>query len=86
MLNNGKKSFSTSGDITKVPDEELANLHLQGWKDRYSIQANVEMSRRLKNQIEKFNKQSSTYSKVLIWFTIIMTIAVLSEIYFTLQK
>ncbi|MCD6470948.1 hypothetical protein J7K86_00215, partial [bacterium] len=64
--------FSPDSDITKISDKELANLHLGGWKDRFSIQANVEMSRRLKNEIKKLRETSSKYSRALIWLTVLL--------------
>lgn len=45
-----------NSDFTKLPDEILANAHLYDWYDKVSIQANVEMSRRLKEATSKFEK------------------------------
>ena len=90
--NDKKKVFNPGDDITKIPDKTLVNLHTGGWRDKFSVQdkfsiiASIEMSRRLKNEIEKFNKQSSMYSKILVWLTIVMIIAVLFQIYLCLLK
>ena len=62
-------SLSSDSDFTKLPDEILANAHLYGWHDKVSIQANVEMSRRLKNEIMEMNKSTQKYSERLIWLT-----------------
>ena len=40
--------LTPSSDFTnKLPDEILANAHLYDWYDKVSIQANVEMFRRV---------------------------------------
>ena len=48
--------LTPNSDFTKLPDEILANAHLYDWYDKVSIQANVEMSRRLKEATSKFEK------------------------------
>ena len=45
-----------NSDFTKLPDEVLANVHLYDWNDKVSIQANVEMSRRLNIAIHALEK------------------------------
>jgi len=48
--------LTQNSDFTKLPDEILANAHLYDWYDKVSIQANVEMSRRLKEATSRFEK------------------------------
>lgn len=50
------KELTPDSDFTKLPDEILANAHLYDWYDKVSIQANVEMSRRFKEAISRFEK------------------------------
>ena len=73
IIEEYKKKFGISlnpdSDFTKLPDEVLANAHLYDWVDKLSVQANVEMSRRLKNAITEMDKSTTKYSKHLIWLT-----------------
>ena len=48
--------LTPTSDFTKLPDEILANAHLYDWYDKVSIQANVEMSRRLKVAVQSLEK------------------------------
>lgn len=48
--------LTPNSDFTKLPDEILANAHLYDWHDKVSIQANVEMSRRLKIAVQSLEK------------------------------
>jgi len=49
------------------------------------ISVNVEMMRRLKNEIERFNVASSKYSRIIISLTIVLTILALIQIYLLLK-
>lgn len=55
-----KKEYNTeltpNSDFTKLPDEILTNAHLYDWYDKVSIQANVEMARRLKTALHGLEK------------------------------
>jgi len=48
--------LTPNSDFSKFPDIILANAHLYDWGDKVSIQANVEMSRRLKEVIYQFEE------------------------------
>jgi len=48
--------LTPNSDFTQLSDEILANAHLYDWGDKVSIQANVEMSRRLKEVTDRFEK------------------------------
>jgi len=39
----------------------------------------------LTKNVKKFNKKSSCYTKILIWLTAIMTLAVLAQIYLLIK-
>jgi len=70
-------------DIKEKKDEELLNYPLGG--NDYANTAQIEMMRRLKNEIRSLNKTTSFYSRVLIFLTLIMTIAVIVQIYLLLS-
>lgn len=60
IKNNLKNTYgielTPNSDFTKLPDEILTNAHLYDWYDKVSIQANVEMVRRLKIAIQSLEK------------------------------
>jgi len=77
-------------DFTKIPDEVLSNAHIYGYYDKVSIQAGVEMSRRLKNEIKNLNKITDKASRitkrlsiVLIFIGIIQLVVILHQFIFT---
>ena len=88
--------------LQEVSDEELINqdnfidrlpfsgssgpLGLPLMKLTDNLRRSLEMQRRLKKEIKNFNKQSSRYSQILIWLTIVMTSAVLLQIILLLSK
>jgi hypothetical protein len=71
-------SITPDSDFTKLPDEILANAHLYDWVDKFSIQANVEMTRRLKTAVQSLeettislNKRGEKIQKIILWLTIV---------------
>jgi len=75
------KEFKTKADkdllmtieiSPNTPNADLANAVLQ-----YKLKREIA---KLRKTIEKFNKKSSCYTKILIWLTAIMTIAVIIQI------
>src|SRR3990167_6015044 len=86
-----KKEYNTeltpNSDFTKLPDEILANAHLYDWYDKISIQANVEMSRRLKTAVQSLekttislNKRGEKIQKTILWLTIASVILGITQI------
>lgn len=69
--------LTPNSDFTKLPDEILANAHLYDYYDKVSIQATVEMSRRLKNIIDESGRQMDRLTKILIFFVIIQILIML---------
>lgn len=70
--------LTPDSDFTKLPDEILANAHLYDWYDKVSIQANVEMSRRLKTSIQSLEKtivsldgKNEKLQKRILWLTVV---------------
>ena len=70
--------LTPNSDFTKLPDEILANAHLYDWYDKVSIQANVEMSRRLKTAFQGFEKtivnldsKNEKLQKQIFWLTVV---------------
>ena len=56
-----------------------------GWTDNKAIQESRNTLKDLNKSIKKFNRQSSRYSRILIWLTATMTIAVLIQIYLLIK-
>ena len=82
IKNNLKSKYgielTPNSDFTKLPDEVLANAHLYDWYDKVSIQANVEMSRRLKTAVQSLEKtivnldgKNEKLQKRIFWLTIV---------------
>lgn len=70
--------LTPNSDFTKLPDEILANAHLYDWYDKVSIQANVEMSHRLKTAIQGLEKtivnldgKNEKLQKRIFWLTVV---------------
>ena len=70
--------LTPNSDFTKLPDEILANAHLYDWYDKISIQANVEMSRRLKTAVQSLEKtivnldgKNEKLQKRIFWLTVV---------------
>lgn len=70
--------LTPNSDFTKLPDEILANAHLYDWYDKVSIQANVEMSRRLKTALQGLEKtivnldsKNEKLQKQIFWLTVV---------------
>ena len=62
--------ITPQSDFTIIPDEMLANAHLFDWYDKISIQANTEMTRRLKDATDKAGYQMNCLTKVLVFLAI----------------
>ncbi|HOM33189.1 MAG TPA: hypothetical protein PK168_01160 [Candidatus Paceibacterota bacterium] len=79
-----KKKYNTEltpqSDFTKMPDEILANAHLYDWYDKVSIQANVEMSRRLKNATEKSTRRMEYLTYVLVFLGLVQIVVMIFQI------
>jgi len=86
-----KKEYNTeltpNSDFTKLPDEILANAHLYDWYDKISIQANVEMSRRLKTAVQSLEKtivnldgKNEKLQKRIFWLTVVGLIFTATQI------
>lgn len=56
-----------------------------GWTDNKAIQESRDTLQDLNKSIKEFNRQSAHYSRILIWLTTIMTLAVLIQIYLLLK-
>jgi uncharacterized membrane protein len=76
-----KASIGSDLDFTEIPDEVLANAHLFGLYDKVSIQANVEMARRLKDSIKEMNESTEKYSKKILNLTIIMFVVAFLQLF-----
>ena len=70
--------LTPNSDFTKLPDEMLANAHLYDYGDKVSIQANVEMSRRLKIVVESLEKniihfdgKNQKLQNKIFWLTVV---------------
>jgi len=70
-----------------LPDEILANIHLYDWVDKVSIQANVEMSRRLKTAVQGLEKtivnldgKNEKLQKRIFWLTVVGLIFTATQI------
>lgn len=76
------------GFITAPLDELGFNDHptISTARSNELLRRSMEMQRRLKDEIERFNSSSSTFSVVLILLTVIMIIAVLVQIYLMMTK
>jgi len=61
-------------------DKTDERLVAEAGRAREIDSAPVEMTRRLKDSIEKLNRSTKKYSRILIWLTAIMTIAVIIQI------
>jgi len=79
--------LTPNSDFTKLPDEILANAHLYDWYDKVSIQANVEMSRRLKTAIQSLEKtivnldgKNEKLQKRIFWLTVVGLIFTATQI------
>lgn len=86
-----KKEYNTeitpNSDFTKLPDEILSNAHLYDWYDKVSIQANVEMSRRLKTAVQGLEKtiinldgKNEKLQKRIFWLTVVGLIFTATQI------
>lgn len=86
-----KKEYNTeitpNSDFTKLPDEILANAHLYDWYDKISIQANVEMSHRLKTAVQGLKKtiinldgKNEKLQKQIFWLTFISLVFTATQI------
>lgn len=82
IKNNLKSKYgielTPNSDFTKLPDEILANAHLYDYYDKVSIQANVEMSRRLKISVQSLEKtivnldeKNEKLQKRILWLTVV---------------
>ena len=79
--------LTPNSDFTKLPDEILANAHLYDWYDKVSIQANVEMPRRLKTAVQSLEKtivnldgKNEKLQKQIFWLTVIGLIFTATQI------
>lgn len=70
--------LTPNSDFTELPDEILANAHLYDYGDKVSIQANVEMSRRLKSAVQSLEKtiinldgKNEKLQKRIFWLTVV---------------
>lgn len=79
--------LTPNSDFTKLPDEILANAHLYDWYDKVSIQANVEMSRRLKIAVQNLEKtilnldgKNEKLQKQIFWLTVVGLIFTATQI------
>lgn len=79
--------LTPNSDFTKLPDEILANAHLYDWYDKVSIQANVEMSRRLKTAIQGLEKtitnldgKNEKLQRRIFWLTVVGLIFTATQI------
>lgn len=79
-----KGSLTLDSDFTELPDEVLANAHLYRLLDKASIQANVEMSRRLKDSIKRMNDSSEKYSKSLVLLSVVLLMIALLQLIVTI--
>ena len=91
IKNNLKSKYgielTPNSDFTKLPDEVLANAHLYDWYDKVSIQANVEMSRRLKTAVQSLEKtivnldgKNEKLQKRIFWLTVVSLIFTATQI------
>ena len=91
IKNNLKSKYgielTPNSDFTKLPDEVLANAHLYDWYDKVSIQANVEMSRRLKTAVQSLEKtivnldgKNEKLQKRIFWLTVVGLIFTATQI------
>ncbi|MDA2922460.1 hypothetical protein MYX07_04320 [Patescibacteria group bacterium AH-259-L07] len=82
-------------DLKHITDEQIS-IELEekerefiasmgGWSESKQLPILTEKILLLRQTIEKFNQQSSRYSKVLIWLTVVMTIAVIIQIYLLIR-
>ena len=91
IKNNLKSKYGVelmpNSDFTKLPDEMLANAHLYDYYDKVSIQANVEMSRRLKIGVQSLEKtiinldgKNEKLQKRIFWLTVVGVILATTQI------
>ena len=87
LKNMFEVELTPTSDFTKLPDEILANAHLYDWYDKVSIQANVEMSRRLKVAVQSLEKtiinldgKNEKLQKRIFWLTVIGLIFTATQI------
>jgi hypothetical protein len=78
---------TSDSDFTQLPDEILANVHLYDWIDKVSIQAGVEMSRRLKTAVQNLEKtivnldgKNEKLQKRIFWLTVVGLIFTATQI------
>src|SRR3989338_4137974 len=79
--------LTPNSGFTNLPDEMLANAHLYDWYDKVSIQANVEMSRRLKTAVQSLEKtiinldsKNEKLQKRIFWLTVVGLIFTATQI------
>ena len=71
--------LTPQSDFTKLPDEILANAHLYGWYDKVSIQANVEVSRRLNEANSKSARRIELLTKVLVFLAVVQILIMIFQ-------
>lgn len=73
---------NTRADNIRVKeDDEIVNFLSTSPGHSHEIAAQAEMMRRLKNSIEKLNKNTQKYSKILIWLTFVLGILAVIQVY-----
>lgn len=72
--------LTPQSDFTQIPDEILVNAHLYDWYDKVSIQANVEMSRRLKNATEKSTRRMEYLTYTLVFLGLVQILIMILQI------
>lgn len=82
-------------DLTHITGEQISTeleekdreliASMGDWIESKQLPILTEKILLLRLTIEKFNKQSSKYSKILIWLTIVMTVAVGIQIYLLIK-
>jgi hypothetical protein len=70
-------------ELEEKERESIASMHQ--WLDARQLPILTEKILLLRLSIERFNRQSSRYSKILIWLTTVMTIAVGIQIYLLIR-
>jgi len=71
--------------IRDKKDDEIVNFLSTSPGHSHEIAAQAEMMRRLKNSIEKLDKNTQKYSKILIFLTIVLGILAAIQIYLLIK-
>ena len=71
--------------IRDKKDDEIVNFLSTSPGHSHEIAAQAEMMRRLKNSIEKLDKNTQKYSKILIFLTVVLGILAAIQIYLLIK-